>query len=529
MAQGNTFLSVSCGVFPSSQTMQTQVKVPLAVVVRPLAEAELQKVTYGTNPIVRCQNCQGYISPFTVFRQEGRVWICALCANGNPVPDYFYAPVLGNGLREDAETRTELVEMAYDILAPEEYMVRPPMPPTYCFVIDVSQAARVSGMTSTLCDVLVSLLDSQSFPGLPRTQLSILLYGHEVHLLGFPCDNGPIRLYTVGKSSEDLFLPVPIDELLVSVEGNEQAIRQCAEVIRKMNAETCQESSAVRTALAYGRLILGNSGGKVLLFAGESNAQDAGQYSTETKVNPVDTYYHAKASEFVSAGVTVDLFLSATRFCSLYSISDLAKYTSGKVFFYPEMSSSQSLKFRYELWTHITQDTVWETKFRLRVSRDWRVGACYGHFSTYDSVMQSMPSLHPAHTLTFDLSLAVTLASSASLHLQAALLYTTSDGDRRVRVINGKYPLSHSLKEIYLSTDSEVIAAVWSKRALMHMTASNRLDTGKTYIEHEISSLYSSYLLFRTSEDSDPLAFLPALTLGYLKLPVFNGLVSGCE
>lgn len=457
------------------------------------------------------------------------MWLCALCSAVNPVPDYFYAPLASNGQREDLSSRSELTNFAYDILAPEEYMQRPPMPPTYCLVIDVSQAARQCGMTAAVCDILETIVEKQAFPGLPRTQIAIILYGHEVHLVGFQGENGPIRLYSISKATEELFLPAPIEELLISVEGNEASIGNCMNVIRKMNTESCVESSALRLAISYGKMLLSASGGKLLLFLGESNPQDAVQYTTETMVNSQITYYQQRGYELANCCVAVDLFVAATRYCSLYSLGDLAKYTSGKVYFYPELKPSESVKLRTELWTDLTQETVWEAKFRLRVSRDWKVGLCYGHFTPYDSTMQALPVLDSTQTLSFDLSLGVTLASSPYIHVQAAMLYSTSDGDRRIRVINGRYALSHSLKEIYLSTNSLSIAAIWAKQAVYLMISSNRFETGKNYIESQIKTLYSTYLLYRTAEDSHPLAFLPALTLGYMKLGLFNGLVSGCK
>ena len=529
MAEGAGFLSLPSRIFPSSQSLQTQLQVPLGLTVHPLALSTLPIASYSTHSVVRCQGCQGYISPFSVFKQDGRVWLCALCSAVNSVPDYFYSPLEASGMREDAKTRTELSHMEYDILAPEEYMQRPPMPPTYCLVLDVSQTARVCGMTEAVCDVMDTIVGNQALPGLPRTQIAVILYGHEVHLVGFQGENGPIRLYSISKAADELFLPAPVDELLVSVEGNEESIKKCTDVIRKMNTESCLESSALHLALSYAQLILATSGGKLLVFLGESNPQDSHQYSTEIMVNSQTKYYQQKAFELANCCVAVDLFIAASRYCCLYALGDLAKYTSGKVYFYPELKCGQSGKLRSELWTELTQETVWEAKFRLRVSRDWKVGLCYGHFIPYDATMQALPALDATQTLSFDLSLGVTLASSAFIHVQAAMLYTTSDGDRRIRVLNGRFNLSHSLKEIYLSTDSETIAALWAKRALYHMISSNRFETGQAYIKQQISALFSTYLQVRTAEERDPLAFLPALTLGYLKLPLFNGLVSGCK
>lgn len=50
------------------------------------------------------------------------------------------------GRRMDMDQRPELTKGSVEIIAPTEYMVRPPMPPIYFFLIDVSFSAAKSGM-----------------------------------------------------------------------------------------------------------------------------------------------------------------------------------------------------------------------------------------------------------------------------------------------------------------------------------------------------------------------------------------------
>lgn len=51
-----------------------------------------------------------------------------------------------NGRRCDLDQRPELSKGSVEFVAPTEYMVRPPMPPSYFFVIDVSVSAVRSGL-----------------------------------------------------------------------------------------------------------------------------------------------------------------------------------------------------------------------------------------------------------------------------------------------------------------------------------------------------------------------------------------------
>lgn len=59
--------------------------------------------------------------------------------------DYF-AHLDVNNRRVDLDQRPELTQGSVEFVAPTEYMVRPPMPPLYFFLIDVSISAVRSGM-----------------------------------------------------------------------------------------------------------------------------------------------------------------------------------------------------------------------------------------------------------------------------------------------------------------------------------------------------------------------------------------------
>lgn len=59
--------------------------------------------------------------------------------------DYF-AHLDATGKRVDLDQHPELTKGSVEFVAPAEYMVRPPMPPLYFFLIDVSISAVKSGM-----------------------------------------------------------------------------------------------------------------------------------------------------------------------------------------------------------------------------------------------------------------------------------------------------------------------------------------------------------------------------------------------
>ena len=87
----------------------------------------------------------------------------------NDVPNPYFSHLDQNGQRRDKETRPELSRCSVEFVAPADYMVRPPQPPVYFFVIDVSSTAGSSGMLTSCVRAIKDTLSV--LPGLPRTQI----------------------------------------------------------------------------------------------------------------------------------------------------------------------------------------------------------------------------------------------------------------------------------------------------------------------------------------------------------------------
>lgn len=73
------------------------------------------------------------------------------------VPGDYFAHLDATGKRVDLDQRPELTRGSVEFVAPTEYMIRPPMPPLYFFLIDVSVSAVRSGMIEvSTCNCLLA-------------------------------------------------------------------------------------------------------------------------------------------------------------------------------------------------------------------------------------------------------------------------------------------------------------------------------------------------------------------------------------
>jgi protein transport protein SEC24 len=85
-------------------------------------------------------------------------WRCCVCAMSNEVPQLFDWDQVRNQPR-DRWARAELNHSVVEFVAPTEYVVHPPQPAVYVFLIDVSHTAVQSGIRPPQPAVYVILID----------------------------------------------------------------------------------------------------------------------------------------------------------------------------------------------------------------------------------------------------------------------------------------------------------------------------------------------------------------------------------
>ena len=169
---------------PTTSSMLSKSKLPLAVVLSPMRSV---RETEGDEPvpvvsdsvIARCRRCRTYINPFVTFVEGGHRWRCCMCNITNEVPQLFDWDQETNQ-PTDRWKRPELSSSVVEFVAPREYMVRPPQPPVYVFLLDVSHAAVASGMVATAAAAILQSLDR--IPNQDsRTRIALIGFDAQLH------------------------------------------------------------------------------------------------------------------------------------------------------------------------------------------------------------------------------------------------------------------------------------------------------------------------------------------------------------
>lgn len=464
---------------PSSATQVS--KIPLGGLVRPLApdgpeDEEIPTVQPGSAGIVRCKRCRSYMNAFVTWTEHGRRWRCNICAQMNDTPAAYFCHLDERGWRHDRADRPELSKGCVEFIAPAEYMVRPPQEPTYFFVLDVTATAVRSGMLESAARAIKSSLDQ--LPGGGRTKIGFITFDNAVHYFNLSSELANPQMLVVSDLKE-LFVPLP-DNLLVNLQESRKVVEAFLDSLPEMFQKNPVEGlSCLGPALKAAFTVMKAVGGKMCVF--QSIMPNLGDGALKPReqpgimgtpneiklIKPEISWYKDTAIEFSRQQISVNLFLFPYQYMDLASLGELPKYTAGTMYSYVMFSAQRDgQRFEEQLQKTLTQTTAFEAVMRIRCTKGIRITNVYGNFYIRGTDLLALPNCNTESVFAFDLAHDEQNVASSHVTIQAALLYTSSDGERRIRVMTQALPVTSSTSDIIASVDGDACAALLAKQAL---------------------------------------------------------------
>ncbi|XP_047162184.1 protein transport protein Sec24-like At3g07100 [Vigna umbellata] len=486
------YLRLTTSGMPGSQSLISRWHLPLGAVVCPLAEPpdgeEVPIVNFAATGVVRCRRCRTYINPYVKFTEGGRKFRCNACSLLNDVPSEYYAQLDAIGRRVDLNQRPELSKGTVEFVAPAEYMVRPPMPPVYFFLIDVSISAVRSGMIEVVAQTIRSCLDE--LPGYPRTQIGFATFDSTIHFYNMKSSLTQPQMLVVS-DLDDIFVPLP-DDLLVNLSESRSVVETFLDGLPSMFQDNVNLESAFGPSLKAAFLIMSQLGGKLLVFQNtlpslgvgrlKLRGDDSKVYGTDKEHVlrlPEDPFYKQMAAEFSKYQISVNMYAFSDKYTDIASLGTLAKYTAGQLYYYPAFQSViHGEKLRNELRRDLTRETGWEAVLRIRCGKGVRFTTYHGNFMLRSTNLLALPAVDCDKAFAMQLSLEETSLTDQTMYFQVALLYTASCGERRIRVHTAAVPVVKDLVEMYRLADTGAILSLFSRLAI-EKTLSHKLEDAR--------------------------------------------------
>lgn len=529
--QGNSspkFARLTINNVPSTAESLNSTALPLGLVLQPLAplqegEQPIPVLDFGEAGPPRCRRCRTYINPFMMFRSGGNKLVCNMCNFPNDVPPEYFAPTDPSGIRVDRMQRPELMMGTVEYLVPKEYWTKQPVGLRWLFLIDVSQESVNRNFVNAVCDGILNALyggedededvpqteepngeDAPPTNRLPaESRIGIVTYDKEVHFYNLSprLEQAQMMVMT---DLEDPFVPLS-EGLFVDPYESKSVITSLLSQIPTLFSNIKNPEPALLPTLNAALSALSATGGKIVCALsalptwgpGRLFLRDDGKGRDTDAEKKLFTTEHPgwrkTASTMVAAGVGVDFFLAAAGggYMDIATIGHVSSLTGGEVFFYPTfLAPRDTLKLSTEMRHAVNRETGYQALLKVRCSGGLQVSTYHGSFlqNTFGADLE-------IGTIDADKALGVIFSYDGKLdtkldaHFQAALLYTTASGQRRVRCINVVAGVSEGAAETMRTVDQDAVVNIIAKEASSKMAEKSLKDIRAGITEKTIDIL----------------------------------------
>ncbi|KAK0724769.1 COPII component protein [Lasiosphaeris hirsuta] len=524
---------------PTTHSLLKKSKLPFALIIQPYAalhDLDDPVPVVQDQVISRCRRCRSYINPFVTFLDHGHRWRCNMCNLTNDVPQAFDWDAAAQK-SVDRWQRHELNHAVVEFVAPQEYMVRPPQPLVYLFLFDVSYASVSTGLLATSAR---TILDSLSrIPNADRrTRLGFIAVDSSLHYFAVPKDSdesGETSMLVISDLDEP-FLPVP-QELLVPLTECRSSIENFLTKLPEMFINNQSNGSCMGSALRAGHKLISPLGGKIVVLSASlpnvgygklEMREDKKLLGTSKESGLLQTasgFYKSFAVECSKNQVSIDMFLFSSQYQDVASLSNLPRYTGGQTWFYPGWNAGRAedaIKFASEFSDYLSSEIGLEAVLRVRATTGLRMSTFYGNFFNRSSDLCAFPAFPRDQCYVVEVAIDENLTKNV-VCMQTAVLHTTCNGERRIRVMTLALPTTTNLADVYASADQCAITTYFSHKAV-ERALSNGLDSARDLLQSKITELLQTFrkelaggsmgggLQFPSN-----LRGLPALFLGLIK------------
>ncbi|CAH0015833.1 unnamed protein product [Clonostachys rhizophaga] len=498
------YMRSTLNAVPTTHSVLKKSKLPFALIIQPygtLHDDEDNVPVIQDQVISRCRRCRTYINPYVTFLDHGHRWRCNMCNLSNDVPQAFDWDAASQQ-SVDRWQRAELNHSVVEFVAPQEYMVRPPQPLVYLFLFDVSYNGVANGLLATSARTILDSLNR--IPNADRrTRLGFLGVDTSLHYFSIPkdSDENAETSQLVVSDLDEPFLPVPHD-LLVPLSESRQSIEKFLQKLPEMFQNNQSNGSCMGSALRSGHKLISALGGKIVVLTsslptiGEGKLEHRddkkvlGTSKESALLQTSNSFYKSFAVECSKNQVSVDMFLFSSQYQDVASLSNLPRYTGGQTWFYPGWHASRpedALKFASEFSDFLSSEIGLEAVLRVRGTTGLRMNAFYGNFFNRSSDLCAFPAFPRDQCYVVEVAIDENLSKNY-ICLQAAVLHTTCNGERRIRVMTLALPTTTTMSDIYASADQVAITTYFTHKAV-ERALGNGLDAARDAIQSKITEL----------------------------------------
>lgn len=215
-------------------------------------------------------------------------------------------------------------------------------------------------------------------------------------------------------------------------------------------------------------------------------------------------------------------------------LGKLASATNGQILHYPKFGSDLSGRALIEdVFCALTKPFVFDCVLRVRSGSALQTGEYMGNFSTLNQTDYQFSAFDCDQTFTVTFLYDAKLSENEIVSFQCAVLYTSCEGQRRIRLHNLALKVTSAMSNIFRMADLEAIIQFFCKRAI-HQASSMSLQGVVNHFHVRGAQLLAAYRKFCAQNMPagqlvlpESLKLLPIYCLAFSKTMAFSqGIIS---
>ncbi|KAJ2345920.1 COPII coat Sec23p-Sfb3p heterodimer component [Coemansia sp. RSA 2618] len=538
------FVRLTMYSIPHTEELLKASHMPLGMIVQPLAdlaptEEPVKLIDFGEEGPIRCSRCKTYINPHMVFINGGKHFVCNICRHENDVPDDYFCNLDMVGRRLDREARPELFNGSVEFVATKDFITRESQPASFVFAIDVTWNAVQNGMVAQAATAIRDAL--YGGPGLPPgAKVAIITYDRSAHFYSLAPSLDQAQMMVV-PDIHDMFVPIN-EGFAVDPQESRHVIEGLLDSLPSMFAQNRTAEPVLGAVVQAVHEALRGRGGKLFAFqtalptfgpGSLKQRDDPKLHNTDkerTLYEPQDSFYRDWAIKLVEEGICCSLYTFPAAFMDLATLSQLSTVTGGELYSYPGFDGTRDgNRFGADLRADVERTYGANAVLRIRTSDGLRVDEHFGNLFMRNHVDVELGGVTSDTAIGALLQYDGRLDEKQDVYFQIALLYTTSDGQRRIRVHNLAVPCTTLIGGMFRTAEVDTGMNLMAKVAV-----SEALSTPLKNIREKLSDrcvqILTAYRRNCASGSSPGQLILPEAyklsplyTLSLLKSPAIRG------
>jgi hypothetical protein len=424
---------------PANKEVLQSIGCPFAFVIAPGLIADIPLFDHSSTDLIRCTQCFAYLSPYVEVQPSDSGFKCALCGHLNPSNTQF----------SSLQVLPEMQSPFYDAIPPANYLVKPYICASFCFLIDISERSVRKGFARQFASSILSILSTLD----DSIRFSIVTVSHKI--VCYDLANGRC------------VIPADLDDVVVSRIVPAPLSRGRESLTKVLNSIIAlDDGDGPGTALTVGFLaadqVLAATGGLLIVGAVDFPPLQG----EELKAAASSVLWQQIRARLSSHAISCHAFF-ASRDPGPMDFPPLpitCSLLGGSFYEYGDFSGDAHARLHADLYRTLTAEYLYDCTTRVRCSEGVRVVRLLGNFSTKRDLVV-YPVLRADRTIILELDIPKPI-TAPHITAQLGMIFTTARGERRVRVLTFQIQVAASAQAAVSCADPVALAAVIVRRGM---------------------------------------------------------------